>query len=67
MKLEKLLCLKKRGSIVSENSFYFLTMKDSPSGDHETIESYFLSYTEIMVKNLLVIDVRVLHQQSHMF
>lgn len=46
MKDEKLLCLKNLGRIVSENSFYFLTTKDSPSGDQATIESYFLSYKQ---------------------
>lgn len=48
MKDEKLLCLKKRGSIVSENSFCFLTTKDSPSGDHPTMWSYFLSYALVL-------------------
>lgn len=43
IKDEKLLCLKNLGRMVSENSFYFFTTKDSPSGDHATIESYFLS------------------------
>jgi len=43
MKEEKLLCLKNRGRIVSENSFCFFTTKDSPSGDHATMWSYFLS------------------------
>ena len=43
MKDEKLLCLKNLGKIVSENSFCFFTTNESPSGDHDTIESYFLS------------------------
>lgn len=43
MKLEKLLCLKNRGRICSENSFSRFTMKDSPSGAQATIASYFLS------------------------
>jgi hypothetical protein len=44
MNEEKLLCLKNLGRMVSENSFYLITMNDSPSVDHPTIESYFLSY-----------------------
>lgn len=55
MKDEKLLCLKNLGRIVSENSFCFLTINDSPSAFHATIESYFLSYQRV-IKNEFYID-----------
>jgi hypothetical protein len=60
MNEEKLLCLKNRGRIVSENSFCFLTMNESPSGVHPTIESYFKSYN-------ILLYMLVLHRQSHRF